>query len=440
MFRRGVVAFVLAGIPYLISAKTNSSEADTSRQHRFALGGTPTISYDPDLGFKLGAVINLFDYGDRKKYPDFYQFLNLRGYASTKGTSLLSVVFESDKCLSRSTVVAEASWIRDTRLDFFGFNGGNATFIRGYVSPEDPAYINTVYYAYERVLTRLRADVYSTLLESRWRSLLGLTFQHFDIGDVNYSKLAPPHRPDGQKADYTSLYKNYVDWGIIPSEEATGGKILNLLTGVSLDTRNNRIHCRKGIWFDNYLLTSFNMAQGDFFGKHITTFRHFVALPRWYALFTYRLSSQQKVFGDIPFFAAPFFLDTRLNQDGYGGSATLRGVYRNRVVADGYLSGNFEWRQDLFRTRFLTLNWQVALSGFADVVYITQEHPVNLSQVPEEVRLVYFNNTTQRPVYSFGSGIYFIYNDNNVISATLGYSPDPQFGRMGIYIGSAFHF
>lgn len=413
---------------------------DTLRQRRFALGGTPTISYDPDLGFKLGAVINLFDYGDRKKYPDFYQFLNLRGYASTKGTSLLSVVFESDKCLSRSTLVAEASWIRDARLDFFGFNGGNATYTRGYVSPEDPDYINTVYYAYERVLTRLRAEVYTTLFESRWRSLLGVTYQHFALDDVDYNKLAPPQGPDGQPAEYTSLYKNYLDWGVITNEEASGGQVLSVLTGVSLDTRNNRIHCRKGMWFDNYLLTSLDMVPGRLFGKHITTFRHFVEIPRLFALFAYRLSSQQKVFGDIPFYAAPFFLDTRLNQDGYGGAATLRGVYRNRIVADGYLSGNFEWRQDLFRTRFLTLQWQVALSGFADIVYITSKHPVDLSRVPEDVRQVYFNDNNQRPVCSFGSGIYFIYNDNNVISATLGYSPDPQFGRMGIYIGSAFHF
>lgn len=437
---RWIVAAGLACLSVGLLFAGDSAKPDTVRRGRYAVGGTPTISYDPDLGFKLGASVNLFDYGNRSKYPDFFQFLNLRGYASTKGTSLLSAVFESDKCLPASTVVAEVTRIRDTRLDFFGFNGANAIFSPHYISPEDSAYINTVYYAYQRVLTRLRADVYATLWGSHWRSLLGLTFQKFALGNIDFDKLNPPNGTNGHPAEPVSLYSNYLSWGVISPEQAAGGTTLSVMTGVSYDTRSNRLHSRKGVWFDHYLLTTRVFEPGEWYGKYIVSFRHYLELRRINALFTYRLSSQQKVFGEIPFYALPFFNDTRLNQDGYGGAATARGIYRNRLVADGYLSGNFELRQNLFRARFLTLNWQVALSGFTDVVYISQPYKTNLSGVPADARQRYFGNVAQVPAVSIGSGIYFVYNDNNVISATIGYSPDRQLGGTGIYILSAFHF
>ena len=43
----------------------------------FGFGALPAISYDSDLGFQYGALVNLFHYGDGTRFPKYDHSLYL---------------------------------------------------------------------------------------------------------------------------------------------------------------------------------------------------------------------------------------------------------------------------------------------------------------------------------------------------------------------------
>ena len=51
-------------------------------------GALPAISYDSDLGFQYGALVNLFDYGDGTNFPKYNHSLYLELSTYTKGTTI----------------------------------------------------------------------------------------------------------------------------------------------------------------------------------------------------------------------------------------------------------------------------------------------------------------------------------------------------------------
>lgn len=439
-FRKSIKKLVISFLLFPVFHAMSFAE-DTTKTKRYGIGGTPIFSYDPDLGLRYGAVINLFDYGKQSAYPDYVHYLYIKAFNSTKGTSHYSAIFESESLIKSSLIFIEASLINDSKLDFFGFNGIKANYAGELIDPEHNSYINKYYYAHKRRLLRIRADLHKTILQSQWKLLLGLSYLNYSIDDIDYEQLKAPSGIDGSEAQNLTLYKQYVNWGIISPDEAGGGQTTNLMTGIAYDTRNNRINCTSGMWFETYLITSFAHKTNEFFGKHILSIRQYHNFNRVKSILTWRLSSQQKVFGEIPGYMLPLYYDTRQDQDGMGGAFTMRGVYRNRLVANGFLSGNIEFRRQILTARIFKLDWSFELSAFADAVYITQEYPLNYSLAPMDAGEIHFNHSSkQEPVFTAGFGLYIIYNKNNITSVNLGWSPDKQFGGTGIYVGSAFLF
>ncbi|MFA9391331.1 MAG: hypothetical protein ACERKD_16100 [Prolixibacteraceae bacterium] len=152
------------------------------------------------------------------------------------------------------------------------------------------------------------------------------------------------------------------------------------------------------------------------------------------------MSSQFKLAGEIPFYALPTFYDTRQNQDGLGGMFTMRGISRNRIVANSYLSANVEFRKRIAVFSLLKLNWEIDISLFTDAAYIAGTYKFSTRDIPVEILRQNFSNAVQMPFYSYGIGGYLIYNTNNIISINYGISPNKQLGNNGLYVGSAFLF
>lgn len=414
---------------------------DHKQVKRIGFGGTPILAYDPDLGLRYGAVINLFDYGNLLQYPDYAGYLNIKAFNSTKGTSHLSLIYETEQLLPASIVFLEASLINDTQLDFFGFNGIKSIVHQSFTDNENALYINPFYFTHHRKLLRLRADWQKALTGNRWKTLLGLGWMKYTISDLNFGQFELPPGNAGQPAKEVSLYHQYVEWGLISETEKNGGSAFNAMAGIALDTRNNRIHCTEGLWFETYFNVFTGKANKILFAKHILTLRHYSEFPELNSVLTWRLSSQHKIGGTIPFYMLPVYFDTRQNQDGIGGAFTARGLSRNRIVANGFITGNLEWRRSIANFNLLKLNWKIEMSVFTDAVFITQEYPVNLQNVPGSDLTNHFRpDSQQRPVITLGTGAYLIYNENNITSVNFGWSPDQRFGNTGIYIGSAFLF
>jgi hypothetical protein len=405
---------------------------DTSQnKSRYKIGGIPVFSYDADLGLKYGAVINLFDYGERNQPPDFEQYLLLRLTNTTKGTLNLQALLESETLINNATVLAEASYTVDKSLDFFGFNGTKANYNNAFENQGNPEFISRVFYAHERKFLRLRFDVQPYIAGSKLRLLAGFTYNYFEIS---------PAKPKGGTSVEPALFERYIDWEIISPGQKNGGNINFFSLGLVYDSRNDPCYCTRGKWFETVLLYSPDFISDAGFTKFIATYRQHFSVLNDNITFSFRVSAQQKLSGEIPYYFIPTFYDSRLSYDGVGGAYNFRGAKRNRIAADGFIVGNFEVKGRFYSFTFLKQEFYASATLFYDNAFVTQEYKVNLEKVPEDQRALHFNPVNQKLHHTFGPGFYLVFNKNNVATIHYGFSTDKQLGPGGLYVGASLLF
>ena len=395
---------------------------------QYAIGIIPVCSFDSDLGLKFGAVINMFD-SKYQKYPDYDQFLNLKVSYTTRNTLNMQALFESERFVSQATTILEATYTNDRKLDFFGFNGVKSIYDANFGDPDRSGFISNQFYNQNRTLIRLRADVQKNIVGDQLRLLTGIAYHNvmFDL-------------PDEVNETQESLFVNYVDWGIIDEEERYGGNNNYFSLGLIYDSRNDKCCCTKGSWFETYVIYAPRKLNKEPFSKFIITYRYYHRLFSEKYIFSMRLSSQNRLSGKIPTYMLPFYFDSQINQDGLGGAYTLRGITRNRIVADGFALGNFETRIQLGNIRLMGIRFYLGTTFFCDLAFITQAHPVDLSKVPEQWKSKLFDTAPQKLYIGYGPGFNIVFNKNNVITVNYGFSPDKRLGNGGLYIGSQFLF
>ncbi len=429
---------IISSYPFLADAgEIKDAKNEDVSPDRFQWGIIPAASFDADLGFRYGAVVNIFDYGNKPDIPFYDQYLFLRFTNSTGGTMLAQALLESDRIIRRSKVYSEVSYIRDSRLDFYGFNGRNARLQENIIIGENQIDLHNDFYTKKRRMLRLRTDIQTFLGTEKLRLLMGYTFQRIVFDTDNNT----------QNFDYQSinwenhtLFDLYNQWNIIDNENSKGGNRHLLKAGLVYDSRNHLCYCTNGIWAESFMIFSPGNATSGAFSRHIATFRQHISMGEEKFTFSYRLSSQQKVSGNTPFYMLPWFFDSRLTQDGPGGAFSLRGAFRNRTVADGFLAGNVELKFKLPTIHFRNNEFFASITAFYDNLFITQNYPVNTNQVPERLKNQFFDNQTQTLHHTYGPGVYIVFNQNNVITVNYGFSTDRQIGAGGLYIGSGLLF
>ena len=429
---------VLFNLCVWVLAGTNPVRATTGNDHKhrspISWGVIPALAFDADLGLKYGGVINIFDYGNYDIFPKYFQHLFIRIINTTGGTLQTQALLESEKIIPGAKIIAEASHIRDTRFEFFGFNAGKAVFDASYKDASHPAFISEHFYSLGRSLTRLRFDLQTQITGTSLRLLTGYTFHNFSLQPGSGD---PKNHPDYPLFS-GSLFELYQQWGIINRQEANGGNIHLFSLGWVYDTRNEYCYCTDGIWAETFFL--FSPGAAGKFINHVATLRHHMSTPDERFTFSYRLSSQQKLSGHKPFYMLPWIFDTNLTQDGPSGAFGLRGAYRNRLTGDGFLLSNMEVKFKALHADILGNDVYTSVAGFFDLVYITQNYPFSTLGIPETASFLFFNKQSQRPHYTFGPGIYLVFNKNNIITINYGFSPQRQIGSGGLYIGSSLLF
>jgi hypothetical protein len=412
----------------------------TEKKSRYSFGVIPALAFDSDLGFKYGAVVNLFDYGETKFPPHYEQYLFIKLTNTTKGTLNLQALLESETLINNAKVLAEASYLVDRKLDFFGFNGTDAVYNPQFTEPENSDFKNKYFYAHHRNFLRLRFDVQKYLAGSRFRLLTGFTFHHFGISPAREERKDKVDNPNSDGFQHPTLFEYYNNWGIIKPEENIGGNISLFSLGLIYDSRNDPCYCTDGKWFETVLNYSPAFLGDAGFSKLMLTYRQHTSFLNDKFTFSFRVSSQQKLSGEIPFYFVPTFYDSRLSSDGVGGAFNLRGALRNRIAADGFVTGNFEIKLKTFDVKLLKQHFSTSIAGFYDNAYITQTTKVNLDNVPEAEKQVYFNQGKQKVQHTFGPGLYIVFNQNNVITINYGIAANKQIGTSGLYIGSSLLF
>jgi outer membrane protein assembly factor BamA len=147
---------------------------------------------------------------------------------------------------------------------------------------------------------------------------------------------------DNYFIDTITLYDKYVDWGFIDKDEADGGIVNYIKAGIVFDTRDNEANPMKGIWSEAIFTTApsfLGNKENSYTKLSIPQRQYFTILPKKLS-FAYRLGYQGTITGDAPFYMQPYLISSFSRSsltEGLGGSKSLRGIVRDRIVGDGNL-------------------------------------------------------------------------------------------------------
>jgi len=405
------------------------------------LGALPTISFDTDLGFQYGALVNLYHYGDGTRYPRYNHSLYFEVSRYTRGSGINRFFYDSDQLVKGIRTTFDLSYITDPKLDFFGFNGYETSYNAAFVDEDNTAdYISRVFYAHDRKMFRTKVDLVGKLSGENLNWIAGFAIYNFKSGAVDREKYDMP--------EAETLYEKYINWGIIKDGEKDGGWVNYLKAGLAYDTRDNEPNPMKGLWTEAVIQTAPGfLGNGDFgHTKFALTHRQYFTIIEKNLSFAYRLAYQQTLGGKAPFYAQPLVITSFLKgstSQGLGGSKTLRGIARNRVVGDGFLYGNVELRWKFVRFIALNQNIYLALNPFWDFGVITQpiDLGVNVNSLDwgaEFLKTDFFTGEKDKLHHSLGAGLKIAMNENFIISVDMGKALNEQDGNMGFYIGLNF--
>lgn len=443
------------GLLLVFSISLIAQDADTTFSDKaekvktgFTLGGVPVVAYDSDIGFKYGALVNLYWYGDGSRYPQYDHSLYVEWSRTTKGNGINQVTYETDKLLPGIRSLFEASYLTEKALDFYGFNGYQAVYNLDYEGEYDNAgNANRLFYRHSRQLLRLKGDFQGEILGQRLRWLGGIAYYGNSIDSVDVAGLNEGKSDDLLSSN--SLYGSYVDWGMIKEDQAKGGNHTILKAGLIYDTRDNEPNPFTGIWSEIQLhyAPSFLSNTDYSYARIVLTHRqYFTIIPEWMNL-AYRVSYQGKLGGEMPFYMMPFMFQTapKLTRDGVGGSKTVRGVRRNRIVGDGFAFANIEFRGKVLKTSLFKQNFYISLSAFVDAGMVTQKYDFDTSGMPGSLPgdfpdQILDLNAREVPHVGYGGGVHFALNQNFIVTVDYGMAAKKADGDTGLYINLNYLF
>jgi outer membrane protein assembly factor BamA len=409
----------------------SQNKADSVKK-RWNIGYLPAIAYDSDLGLYYGLIINPFDYGDYKIYPNYYQKLYLQVSGYSKGSSEHALEYTSYTLLPSLRFFASLKYQGYKAYPFYGYNGNEAIYNHSWEDKENPAYKTQMYYRIERKHFRLSTNLQDTIGNSKFQWQAGWTMGYFKMGDVNIGTKYP---------DTVALYKKYVNWGLISPDEKDGGVTNSFLVGLIYDTRNQLTNPDRGIFSEINIKWSPSALTTGGYSSFSVGFIHrqYFTLVERKLVFAYRIWYNATLFGDSPFYARQI-LATFTTTEGYGGTNTLRGVLMQRIVTRDFLMGTAELRSRLVKFRFIKQDWFLGAVAFSDAGRILRPVHLNMSKVPSDLKQIYFGVPDKSVHVGLGLGIKLVMNENFVLSAEYARPLDAQDGISGLYLGLNYQF
>ena len=373
-------------------------------------GALPSVAFDADLGFQGGALANVYYYGDGSQYPEYIHSIYAEAAYTTKNYGIFRVNYDSKYLITNHRLTLDLTYQPDAMCDFYGFNGYQSIYNQNLHKWKkdqskmgDPAeYQSRAFYKYKRDLFRFAADIEGTIYKNiKWNAglgVLGYMIDECDIDMLNGKNEFDPSLPlADQKAlneNVEGLYEKYIKWGIIDQNEARGGWHPYLRAGLTYDTRDQRTCPTRGIYADAFFTytAAFNAKYGQQAAagyNHLQfnfNFRHYVPIYRDRVTFAYRLGTQNNMAGKSPFYMNTY-LNTlfiqRVMYEGLGGANSLRGIMRNRILANGFAYANIELRCKVAKFDIGRQHFYIGLAPFFDLGVITQPYELDGAAIQE---------------------------------------------------------
>ncbi|NOR74727.1 MAG: BamA/TamA family outer membrane protein [Draconibacterium sp.] len=433
--KRFALLFVLS---FFVSSVFSQEEEVTKDGFNFGL--LPTITYDTDLGFQYGGLVNLYHYGDGSRYPTYDHSLYFEISRFTKGSGINRFYYDSDRLIKGLQTSVDISYLSDQAYDFYGFNGYDAVVNADWMDDESDDYVSRMFYKYDRKLFRFKVDLLGNLSGEKFKWAAGVNLLNFNIGEVDLEKLNDGQEGDDLLPDVDGLYNKYTDNDIISAQEADGGFVPILKAGLVYDTRDNRPNPMKGIWTEVVLVGApeFLGAESGFAKIKLTHRQYFTIVPDRLSL-VYRLAYQTTIGGHVPFYYQSQVITSVMkgaSSEGLGGAKSLRGIRRNRIVGDGFFYGNIEARWKAVRFKFINNNFYLGVNGFMDFGQVTKNIDINFDESPAD----YFDFGAEQMHFSYGAGLRIAMNTNFIIAIDYGFAADDRDGESGLYIGLNYLF
>jgi hypothetical protein len=435
-----VISLLLSGTFCTAGAQEKVKE---KMKDGWSFGFFPSFGYDSNTGAKYGGILKLFDYGDGSSYPRYDQAFNLEISRTTKGQGVNQLTYDSRTLIPGYRIMGEVSYLTEKTLDFYGFNGYNAYYSSAYTGKSNPLYVSPLFYKMDRVLLKLRAEVIGKLSGDNIKWFGGIEYMNNKLDTVDVDNLNKG-KDENRKLPYSDggLYGRYVKWGLIKPDQVNGGQATLLKAGVKYDTRDNEANPMKGMWTDIQIMVSPGfLSDGYTYARMAFSHRqYFTLIPRRVNL-CYRVSYQAKLGGEMPFYMLPLVYNSapQLTLSGLGGSRTIRGILRNRVVGEDFVYGNAELRWKVARTILFNQNLYLALSAYADAGMITGKYKLPQSTDPEAIAWLAKGEKEELHT-SYGWGIHGALNENFIVSLNYAWALDPRDGVKGTYLQMSFNF
>jgi len=441
--RLPIVLIVMLFPSFLLMAQEDGGKAQKKEKTKkgFSFGALPAIAYDSDLGFKYGALANFYDYGNGTIYPFYKHSLYVEWSHTTKGSDLKQLKYDSEYLIPGIRVTGDIRLENEQAMDFFGFNGYNTLYNSDYTEKSNP---DRMFYKMDRETARFRANFQGKIIDRKLRWFAGLAHYNVAIDTVNISKLNKGKDSDKLLNDVFGLYESFVSQGVIPADQAKGGSATIVSAGIVADTRDNEPNANRGIWSEALLLASPGFLWNDNpFYKIVLTHRQYFTIFPERLTFAYRLNYQSSLGKSaMPWYMMNYTYSTFDDREGLGGAKSLRGILRNRVVGEGFVFGNFEFRWKFAKFEVLNQNIYCALSPFVDLAVITKPYkPFENFEIPAG-----FYGTRDGLHMSYGAGLHVALNQNFVLAidygraASNGKVANKNDGKSGLYIGLDFLF
>ncbi len=454
----------------------NTLEADATNKKTeiiktgYNFGPLPAVAFDADKGFQLGALLNIYDFGDGSTYPNTRQQWYFEASFFTKGSQLFVVSYDNRFSIPGVRLSSTFTLTNDKAMDFYGFNGYMSYYDHEKVAlgkdkENHDNYIYTPKYRVNRLALLFKTDFTGNIWKNKlfWEAGYHLSYikqgykdqQALNLDKINKNKEEYKMFP----TDEPTIFDLYRQWGIISEEEAWGGFNSTIRLGMLYDTRDKEGSPSRGIWAEAHaMLAPKWLGTTNPYYRYSATFRHYLPIVKNDILtFAYRLNYEGTIGKSAPYYVLPFItvMGASYDRDGMGGYRTIRGLMRNRVQGLDIASYNVELRWRFVNFALWNQNIAFGLSTFSDGTMVTRNYDMSFKG-DEKYRASYDeymahsgNRTSDRPHITVGGGLRFIMNHNFIVAFEYGlpvskFSKDPliknQDGNGAFYINTGFLF
>lgn len=361
------------------------------------IAGVPAVNFDADEGFGYGAILELYNYG-RGIQPYRYT-IQPTIFLTTEGRRDYTMFFDAPALLAGWRTSAFAGREQQLAQPYYGV-GNNVAY-----DPTAEHGANPYFYRYGRTRWRATADFQRRLGRSSARLLVG--------GGVSHSTIDISPFDSGTTLIATQL------GGRTPAPSRTN----YLRTGLVWDTRDHEIGPTRGTWAE-LLVQSVSPIFGatEDFTRWTAAMREYLPVTRR-VTFAQRVVVQQLV-GSASFDELSVIQSSFKEQEGLGGSSSVRGLPKDRYIGKALLLSNSElrWRAAEFplfgRPSFLAVN------AFSDAGRVWSER-LRVEEALNDLHLGY------------GGGLRLGIGKSFVVATDVGHSSESM---AAVYVGLGWMF